>query len=168
MIYILDANVLVDSNRDFYPINRVPEFCEWLLHCADSNIIKIPDEILIDIKKGNDQLTDWVKKKEVETVLRFATKLDGKLLQQVYDEGYAKDLTDVEIETIGSDACLISYALTDKENITVVTTESSKPTKKRSNKHIPDVCNQLGVEHCSAFEMFKVLDFRTSWNKATT
>ena len=30
VLYLLDANVLIDANRDYYPIERVPEFWEWL------------------------------------------------------------------------------------------------------------------------------------------
>lgn len=32
MLYLLDANVLIDANRDYYPISRVPEFWDWLVH----------------------------------------------------------------------------------------------------------------------------------------
>jgi len=31
VLYLLDACVLIDANRDYYPIARVPEFWEWLL-----------------------------------------------------------------------------------------------------------------------------------------
>ena len=30
VLYLLDANVLIDANRDYYPIHRVPEFWDWL------------------------------------------------------------------------------------------------------------------------------------------
>ncbi len=31
MLYLLDANVLIDADRDYYPIDRVPEFWDWIL-----------------------------------------------------------------------------------------------------------------------------------------
>ena len=31
VLYLLDANVLIDANRDYYPVARVPEFWDWLL-----------------------------------------------------------------------------------------------------------------------------------------
>ena len=34
MLYLLDANVLIDANRDYYQIERVPEFWEWLISCG--------------------------------------------------------------------------------------------------------------------------------------
>ena len=45
MLYILDANVLIDANRDYYPIQRIPEFWEWLVHVGQSTAVKIPIEI---------------------------------------------------------------------------------------------------------------------------
>ena len=27
MLYILDANTLIDTNRDYYPIGRIPDVC---------------------------------------------------------------------------------------------------------------------------------------------
>ena len=45
MLYLLDANVLIDSNRDYYPIERVPEFWEWLAHVGKQGFVKIPVEV---------------------------------------------------------------------------------------------------------------------------
>ncbi len=166
MIYLLDANVLIDSNRDFYPIDRVPEFWEWLLYKAEKGEIKMPEEVYSELKSGNDSLAAWVKTKEVEKVLKFDGSLDEVLLQQVLDNGYGKNLDDTELQIIANDAFLISYALKDKENFTVVTTESSKPKKLRANRHIPDVCDLLGLRKCTAFGMFRELGFRTEWKKS--
>ena len=35
VLYVLDANVFIDANRDYYPIERVPEFWDWLAEMAD-------------------------------------------------------------------------------------------------------------------------------------
>jgi len=31
LLYLLDANVLIAANRDYYPLGRVPEFWDWLV-----------------------------------------------------------------------------------------------------------------------------------------
>ena len=41
MLYLLDANVLIDANRDYYPLERVPEFWDWLLDRAARQHVKI-------------------------------------------------------------------------------------------------------------------------------
>jgi hypothetical protein len=45
----------------------------------------------------------------------------------------------------------------------VVTTEVSKPSAKRQNRHVPDVCRSLGVQSCGPFQLNKDLGFRTQW-----
>ncbi|MDE0019943.1 MAG: DUF4411 family protein [Candidatus Poribacteria bacterium] len=37
MQYLLDANVLIDAKRDYYPMTRVPDFWEWLLELFRPN-----------------------------------------------------------------------------------------------------------------------------------
>ena len=62
MVYLLDANVLIDANRDYYPISSVPEFWDWLVDRAFKQQTKILLEIYEEILKGNeDHLTRWVK-----------------------------------------------------------------------------------------------------------
>ena len=49
VLYLLDANVLIDANRDYYPIARVPEFWDWLLEMGRLGRIKIPLEIYEEV-----------------------------------------------------------------------------------------------------------------------
>ena len=57
MIYLLDANVLIDANRDYYPFGRVPEFWEWLAHVGESGHVKIPIEVYEEVKDERDDAT---------------------------------------------------------------------------------------------------------------
>ena len=61
MIYLLDANVLIDANRDYYPIERIPEFWEWLVYKGEAGEIKIPIEVYEELKNGKDKLAGWAK-----------------------------------------------------------------------------------------------------------
>ena len=85
------------------------------------------------------------------------------MVAHVTDQGYADDLTDDEVEKIGRDPFLIAYALTAPEEIRVVSTEVSKPTKQRANRRLPDVCRDFQVECINTFEFVRRLDFSTSW-----
>jgi len=163
MLYLLDANVLIDANRDYYNLNRVPEFWDWLIEEGRQGNIKIPIEIYEELKHGTDILATWTKDDEVSETLLFEEEVDSHLVSRVVDEGYAADLTDVEVEKIGRDPFLIAYALVLPGDRCVVTTEVSKPKKKRANRHIPDVCDKLGIPNCNTFEMLRVLNFRTGW-----
>ena len=162
MLYLLDSNVLIDANRDYYPLERVPEFWEWLLHITGLMRVRIPAEIYDELKEGNDALKDWVVDFKDNIVL--VETVSKEAVSRVSNEGYADDLNEVEIEKIGMDPFIIAYAMEDIENRCVVTTEASKPKRKRANRHMPDVCDSLSVKCCNTFEFLRKMDFRTNWN----
>lgn len=49
MVYLLDANVVINAGRDYYPPDRVPEFWDWLLEMGESRLARIPQEIYDEI-----------------------------------------------------------------------------------------------------------------------
>ena len=160
MLYLLDANVLIDARRDYYPPDRVPQFWQWLVDMGTQGRVRIPREIFDDIVRGNDELVDWLKRHKPSLVLdEYAPR---ELVAYVTEQGYARDLADDEIEKIGSDAFLIAHALADAGNRCVVTTESSKPSRTRANRHVPDVCRDLDVDCIDTFQLIRRLDFRTN------
>lgn len=163
MLYLIDANVLIDANRDYYPLNRIPEFWEWLLHMGVNGRIKIPQEMFEEITGDSAGLPNWLRRPESKEALILAEEADPLFVSRAVYEGYATDLTDDEIEKLGRDPFLIAYGLIEPAHRCVVTTESSKPSKLRANRHIPDVCKSLGVTCCNTFTMLHELDFRTGW-----
>lgn len=164
MIYLLDANVLIDANRDYYPLERVPEFWEWLENAGGNGHAKIPLEVYEEIRAGKDELANWAKQEQISTALLFQEEADVSLVPYATDQGYASDLTDDEVVKIGRDPFLIAYALKNKKSRCVVTTEVSKPRRRRANRHLPDVCRDLGVACCNTFEFVRALNFSTRWN----
>ena len=160
MLYLLDANVLIDANRDYYPLGRVPEFWHWLVDRATKQQVKVPLEVYEEVLAGKeDDLTRWLKKNR--DALLLDEDVDETLVAGVTDRGYAPDLTDEEVERVGRDPFLIAYALANPAQRTVVTTEISRPKKQRANRHIPDVCDDLHVFHCNTYQFIEALDFTT-------
>ncbi len=162
MLYLLDANTLIDANRDYYPLSRVPEFWEWLLDLGERDIVKIPLEIYDEITTGNDDLVDWIKQPEVKSALLLDAEVNVDQLRKVLDEGYANDLSDVEIESIGMDPFLVAYAITEESK--VITSEVSASSKKRHNRRVPDVCHSFGVTSLNTFQFIREQNFSTGWN----
>lgn len=166
MLFLLDANVLITANSTYYPLDQVPEFWSWVHHQAESNRLKIPREIMEEIKAGrkdDDPLLDWICIPEIESALLLDELVDVALVQHVVSTGYAADLSDDEVEKIGRDPFLIAYALADPAERTVVTTEVSRPSTQRANRKVPDVCQNLGAINCGPFALNRVLGFRTGW-----
>lgn len=160
MLYLLDANVLIDASRDYYPLRRVPEFWDWLIDRATQGQVKIPLEIFEEILAGkDDDLTLWLN--DNRDALLLDEDVEETLVARVTNQGYAPDLTEEEVERVGRDPFLIAHALGDPDQRTVVTTEVSKPKKQRANRHIPDVCDDLDVFHCNTYQFIEDLDFTT-------
>ena len=163
MLYLLDANVLIRAHEDYYPIDRVPQFWNWLLVVADAGQVKMPFEIHNEIAISKGLLRDWICETDTKRKLILDEEVSPSLLNRVLSVGYAPDLNDSELEMIGQDPFLVSYALADSERV-VVTKEVSKPSKCRANRKVPDVCNSVNVPWMKDFEFFRALNFNTTGN----
>ena len=168
MLYLLDANTLIDAKRDYYPIQRVPEFWDWLIFQGKNGSVEIPLEIYREFsdkvdKEGNmDSLAIWAKREDVRRALLIDENIDKNSIQLVYNQ-YLLDPTDEDIVEIGNDPFLISYGLFNG-NCTIVTTERSKSSiKVGPERRIPDVCKDLRIPCIDTFELIRILDFRTDW-----
>lgn len=150
MLYLLDANVLITAKNSYYAFDRVPEFWGWLVHVASHGSAKLPVEIYEERERAN------------RDTLVLDEEVDPLIVARVIDQGYAADLTDIEVEKIGRDPFLIAYALGGQGRC-VVTTEVSKPAAVRANRRIPDVCMGFGVACIDTFAFLKALNFTTSW-----
>jgi hypothetical protein len=165
LLHLLDANVLITANRLYYPLERVPEYWDWLVHHGKNGQIKLPVEMVEEIREGYDDLADWLSDQIHLDALVLGEDADVALVQSVISAGYADDLTDQEIEIIGRDPFLISYAMQDLAGRCIVTTEVSKPKRVRANRHVPDVCDDLNVLRMDSFGLNTALNFSTSWQK---
>lgn len=170
MLYLLDANVLITASNLYYPLDGVPEFWDWIAHFAEQGTIKIPLENFEEIKDGSkdeyrDLLFGWIQQKAVRNALVLDEAVDSDLVARTIDRGYAPDLTDDEILQIGRDPFLVAYGLASPADRCVVTTETSRPSAKRQNRKVPDVCNTMGVTWCDTFAMTRALGFSTKWKK---
>lgn len=103
-LYLLDANTLIDAKRDYYPINRIPEFWEWLVHQGQQGKIKIPIEVYEEFsdtkdKDGEmDELADWAAQPGVKNALLFAEQAEPDLVARITYGGYIANPTDDEIK----------------------------------------------------------------------
>ena len=87
-----------------------------------------------ELKAGSDDLSGWAKTAETEAALKFDEEVDINLVRWVTANGFAPDLTDIEIEEIGRDPFLVAYALVDVENRVIVTTVRSRPGARRKTE----------------------------------
>lgn len=108
-------------------------------------------------------MAKWAKYSETKRALTLEEDVDVSIVSRIVTEGYAADLTDDEVEKLGRDPFLIAYVFTYNKERCVVTTEVSRPARRRANRHIPDVCRQFNLNCCNTFDLLRALDFRTNW-----
>lgn len=162
MLHLVDANVLIDAANGFFQLDRVPQFWSWLIARGEAKRIAIPREIWEEFKDGKDLLADWARSDEVKKYLLLDEEPEPSVVSEVVSRGYATDLTDAELIELGRDPFLIGYAYVSIVDRCVVTTEVSKPGKRRGRRHIPDVCGDLGVRCLDTVGLINSLDFRIS------
>jgi hypothetical protein len=83
MLYLLDANTLINAHRGWYALNRVPEFWSWILHHAAAGTVKMPNEIYAEVEAGTDELAAWMKNADHRRALKLDENADGEKVQAV-------------------------------------------------------------------------------------
>ena len=148
MLYLLDANVLITASNQYYPINRFPEYWEWILYQGQAGRIKIPWKIMNEILAGQtkkDKLKEWLRENQNKHTLLLDEEVDERAVRETVSNGYADKLASEQIASLGRDPFLIAYCLADRGHRRIVATEVSKPGKQPHNRHIPDACKLLNV-----------------------
>ncbi|WP_260597842.1 DUF4411 family protein [Sphingomonas endolithica] len=163
MLYLLDANALINAHNGWYALNRVPEFWRWLLHHAEAGTVMMPAETYGEVETGNDDLAGWMKQADTKRLLRLTEEADPAKVQAVLTK-YGDNLTEDELITIGQDPFLIAAVFGHADRI-VVTGEVSRSSKTRAKRKVPDICNDLGVPWRSPVELIRELDFTTGWDQ---
>jgi hypothetical protein len=101
----------------------------------------------------------WPNRTDVRESIILAEPTEMATVQLVILQGYAPDLDDIELETIGRDPFLVAAAMGGTHRV-VVTREVSSPRKQRANRKVPDVCAMMEVTSINDFELWRMLDFR--------
>ena len=161
MIYLLDANTLINAHRTWYALNRVPEFWRWILHHAEAGTVKVPSEIYAEVEGGTDELAAWMKDADHKKALRLAEDADLANVQVVLAQ-YGDPLSEADLIKIGQDPFLIAAALGHADRC-VVTAEVSSPGKQGANRKVPNVCDDCGVTWMTPVAFINELDFTTGW-----
>jgi len=164
MMYVLDANILIEAKNRYYSFDIAPGFWFWLESTYKQgqtcSIEAVRDEIL----QGHDELAEWArahpdffKPIDLETTRQFPVLTAWATSRSYRPEAVAAFTQN------NADYLLIAYA--SARNHTVVTHERSEPNSKKRIL-IPDACNAVGVKTVNTFQMMRAtgaaLEFRAS------
>ena len=84
MLYLLDANVLIQAHEEYYPLERIPQFWVWLVEEAVAGYAKMPFEIHNEIADAEGPLKDWITTPEVKNTLILPEEVDQGLFNPIF------------------------------------------------------------------------------------
>lgn len=87
MMYLLDANTLVEAHKTFYPVDRVKPFWDWVQAQAAAGPIKIPLEIHEEFT-GDGLHVQWINEFDVKKALVLDEKVSAEQIQTGIKDGH--------------------------------------------------------------------------------
>lgn len=151
-MYLLDANIFIQSNRAHYGLDFVPAFWDWLdSSYAAGNIASIK-KVGDEIAAGGDDLTTWAASRSALFLpMDAACAPSLTALATWANSGHFRPAAVAEFLSV-ADFELVAYARTHSH--TVVTMEKSEP-QRRGKVKIPDACIAHGVPWLTPFAMLR-------------
>lgn len=151
-MYLLDANVFIQSNRAHYGIDFVPAFWDWLDRSFAAGMLHSIQPIGTELAAGSDDLSVWAASRS-----GFFVPMDaacGPSLTAVATWANSGHFTPGAVSDFLSvaDYQLVAYA--HAHQATVVTMEKPEP-QRRAKVKIPDACIAHGVAWTTPFQMLR-------------
>lgn len=156
MIYLLDANTLIEAKNRYYSMTVCPGYWAWILQSHGQGVVASIETVGKELQRGNDELAAWSQthKDLFWTVSDAATQeAFTQVAAHVASAATQMKAGAVEDFLSGADPWLIAKAMTTPECVLVT---QEKLDLHRKNKFIiPNVCQHFGV---SWLDTFSVLD----------
>ena len=173
-LYLFDASAIIAPNNEYFPMDRIVPYWEWLLSKAAEGIVKTPEEIYQEIvpksrpditeksdylQRAKRNLFEWAHRQDVREQFILEEQMDRSIYEQVLRRGYGENLEEKDYKNMGRDPMLIAYAMKQSHRI-VVTKEISELNRKKGNRKIPDVCKDLNIRCINDSTFEKECGFR--------
>lgn len=160
--YLVDSNFFIQAHRAIYPLDIVPGFWRKVKMLADSGIIFSIDKVKNELYNKNDELENWCKVNLPENFFKNSSEKIQEYYSQIIEwavskkNHYKPEAIEDFLHADEADAFIVAYALSDKNNITIVTQEISEPERKNRIK-IPEPCKKFGIKYFNTIDMFRQL-----------
>lgn len=161
MIYLLDANTLIEAKNRYYRMAVCPAYWSWIQRSQGAGVVASIDLVAEELKRGNDELATWAKG---QTDLFLPVSDDdtqqsfGAVAQQVAAEAAGMKAGALDEFLAGADPWLIAKAMALKD--AVVVTHEQFNLQMRRKFSIPNVCHHFGVPWIDTFELLSRTDAR--------
>ena len=164
VVYLVDANVLIEATNRYYSFSICPGFWDTLVWHADSGAVCSVDVVKRELLGGNDDLAVWVKNVAPAAAFHSTNDADvvawyGRIANWVQNEPQFRPEAKAEFMK-AADPWLVADA--GAHGMMLVTQETPEPMSRKKVK-IPDVCRQFGVMWANTFEMLEDLGVAFGW-----
>ena len=158
MMYLLDANTLIEAKNRYYSMAVCPAYWEWILQKNEALEVASISLVADELKRGDDELAKWVADNstlfvdvsDIPTQRAFSA-----VVAMLVDEVPKMKAGALDDFLAGADPWLIAKAIST--NAVVVTHEVFNPEIRRKFS-IPNVCAAFGVKWINTFELLHALD----------
>lgn len=151
-IYCLDTSAILDGWVRFYPPDVLPTLWEKLERAIEDGAIISPDDVLIELKKKDDDVHSWAKAQS-----GLFLPLDDST-QDATSEILAAFPRLVKALSRRNQADPFVVALAKVKGATVVTAELAKGSSGRPK--IPDVCAHFGVPCMNLISLMRAMGWK--------
>jgi len=154
-MYLLDANLFIQSNRSHYGLDFVPGYWDWLDRERAVGTLSSIEKIREEIDAGTDDLTKWAAARKPMFLKMDGSEAPSLAALAAWASSPAVSYTPAAVATFlaSGDYQLVAYA--HAHGHTVVTYETPSPTSQKRVK-IPDACDALSVPWLDPFMMLRV------------
>ena len=163
-VYLIDANSLITPSREYYQFKFNSPFWDRIKENIVCGKVVILDLVEEEIKRGKDELADWLDNIVNKTIIDRRNKeiLNNyiKVLEYIKDSDcYKSSALSEWSEGHTADPWIVATAIT--KGFKIVTFERRNGNLNRSypsgKASIPDIADKYDVQVCDLFQMMEEL-----------
>lgn len=161
MIYLLDANTLIEAKNRYYRMTVCPGYWRWVQRSQGAGIVASIDLVGEELQRGNDDLAAWARG-QVDLFLPVSDdstqQAFGAVAAHVAAQAGAMKAGALQEFLGGADPWLIAKALAMGD--AVVVTHEQFNLQLRRKFSIPNVCHHFGVQWVDTFDLLSRAEAR--------
>ncbi len=165
-IYLIDTNSIITPFKTYYPFDFAQKFWIQLEEKIVSGDIVILDVVYDELKKGDDELKEWIMTfdknlflsiNNADIVDKYSEVINYIDSANCYNSNALKAWADVTI----ADPWLIAAGKVYDYTLVTLEKRNANLSYKNPSKSakIPDVAEEFGVDCCDLFQMMRELNF---------
>jgi Domain of unknown function (DUF4411) len=159
MIYLLDANTLIEAKNRYYSMTICPGYWSWILQSYGQGVVASIETVGQELQQGNDDLAQWAKQHS-DLFWQVSDDATQAAFSEVatYVANSAAQMKPGAVEEFlaGADPWLIAKAMSTQDCVLV--THEQLNLQRKNKFIIPNVCQHFGVTWVDTFQVLDATD----------